>query len=150
MAVSEDLSKLADELGKLSARAKEAEGRVAAAREKNKADIKADREAARAVGEQQAQELREKAEEGRDRISNWWADMQRSWDEGVAKMRADIESRKEEHDVHKAQRRADRTEEEARFAIDFAYSAVIEAEYAILDAALARMEADDLEAPSAA
>ena len=29
-------------------------------------------------------------------------------------------------------------------AIDFAYSAVVEAEYAVLDAALARMEADDL------
>ena len=46
--------------------------------------------------------------------------------------------------MHKAQHRADRAEEEARFAIDFAYSAVVEAEYAVLDAALARMEADDL------
>ena len=49
-----------------------------------------------------------------------------------------------EHDLHKAQHHADRAEEEARFAIDFAYSAVVEAEYAVLDAALARVEADDL------
>ena len=48
------------------------------------------------------------------------------------------------HDLHKAQHHADRAEEEARFAIDFAYSAVVEAEYAVLDAALARVEADDL------
>ena len=144
MAVSKDLSKLSDELGKLAARAKEAEDRVAASRDKTKADLEADREQARAVGEQQAQALREQAEGGRDRISSAWADMQRSWDEGVAKMRADIESRKAEHDVHKAQRRADRAEDEARFAIDFAYSTVVEAEYAIYDAAIARMEADDL------
>ena len=50
MAVSEDLTKLSDELRRLSARAEEAEKRVAAAREKTKADIEADRDAARAVG----------------------------------------------------------------------------------------------------
>lgn len=149
MPASEDLSKLSDELGKLSARAKGAEDRVAAAREKTKADIEADREAARVVGEQQAQALREKAEEGGDRISNWRADVQRSWDEGVAKIRTDLDGRKAEHDVHRAQHRADRAEEEARFAIDFAYSAVVEAEYAVLDAALARIEAEDLSGESA-
>ena len=46
--------------------------------------------------------------------------------------------------MHKAQHRADRAEEEARFAIDFAYSAVVEAEYAVFDAAATRMQADDL------
>ena len=143
MAVSEDLSKLSDELRRLSARADEAEKRVAAAREKTKADIEADRDAARAAGEQQAQDLREKADEGRDRISAWWSDVQRSWDEGSQDSRR-RRFPQGEHDVHKAQHRADRAEEEARFAIDFAYSAVVEAEYAVLDAALTRMEADDL------
>lgn len=54
MAASDDLTKLAD-------RAKEAEERVAAAREKGKADLEADRDNARAVGEQQAEDLRELA-----------------------------------------------------------------------------------------
>ena len=54
MAVSDDLTKLA-------ARAKEAEERVAAAREKGKADLEADRDNARAVGEQQAEDLRDAA-----------------------------------------------------------------------------------------
>lgn len=49
MAVSEDLTKLSDELRRLSSRADEAEKRVAAAREKSKADIEADRDAARTV-----------------------------------------------------------------------------------------------------
>jgi hypothetical protein len=54
-----------------------------------------------------------------------------------------VEGRKTEHDLHEAQRRADRAEDDARFAIDFAYSAIGEAEYAVLDASLARMEADE-------
>ena len=149
MAVSEDLTKLSDEVRKLSARADEAEKRVAEAREKTKADVEADRDAARAVGEQQARALREKADEDRDRISAWWSDVQESWDEAVGKIRADVDSRKAEHDVHKARHRADRAEDEARFAIEFAYSAVVEAEYAVLDAAVKRIESDDLSEGSA-
>jgi hypothetical protein len=133
-----------NDLSKLSARAKEAEDRVAAAREKAKADVETDRENARAVGEQQAEDLREHAEEGKGQISDRWADVQRAWNDAIAGARADIQGKKEEHDLHKAQRRADRAEEDARFAIDFAYSAIVESEYAVLDAAVARREADEL------
>ena len=60
----------------------------------------------------------------------------RSWNEAIAKIRSDIKARKTEHDLHKAQRAADRAEDDAGFAIDFAYSAVVQAEYAVLDATL--------------
>ena len=136
MAASDGMSKLSDDLRKLSARAKEAEDHAAAARAKAKADIEADRDDARAVGEQQAQALREKVDEGHEHISDRWADVQRSWDERVAAIRADIEARKAEHDLHKAEHRADRAEDEAEYAIAFAYSAIVEAEYSVLDAAL--------------
>jgi hypothetical protein len=135
---------LSDDLSKLTRRAKEAEDRAAAGREKAKADLEADRDNARAVGEQQAEDLRRLAEGGKGRISARWADVQRAWNDAIAGVRADIQGGKEEHDLHKAQRRADQAEEDARFAIDFAYSAIVEAEYAGLDAALARMEADEL------
>ena len=105
---------LSDDLSKLAARTKEAEERAAAAREKAKADLEADRDNARAVGEQQAEELRERAEEGKGRISDRWADVQRSWNEAMAGVRADIQSKKEEHDLHKAQHRAERAEDDAR------------------------------------
>ena len=49
-----------------------------------------------------------------------------------------------EHDLQAAQRTAESAEEDAAFAIDYAYAAIDEAEYAVLDAALARMNADDL------
>jgi hypothetical protein len=135
---------LSDDMSKLAGRAKEAEDRAAGAQEKAKADLETDRDNARAVGEQQAEDLRELAEKGKGRISARWADVQRAWDDAVAGVRADVQGKKEEHDLHKAQRRSDRAEEDARFAIDFAYSAIVEAEYAVLDAALARTEADEL------
>jgi hypothetical protein len=43
-----------------------------------------------------------------------------------------------------AQRTADGAEADADFAVDYALAAIEEAEYAVLDATLARMEADEL------
>lgn len=46
--------------------------------------------------------------------------------------------------AHGAQRNADDAEEDAKFAIAHAYWAVEEAEYRVLDAALARKDADSM------
>ena len=43
---------------------------------------------------------------------------------------------------------ADNAEDDAAFAVEFAYGAIEEAEYAVLNAALARMEADEMVAAS--
>lgn len=133
-----------DELTKLAARAKEAEDRAAAARGKAKAELEQDVETARTSAQEQAEELRKTADARKDKISVWWHDLQRSWDEHVATIRDDIEHRRAEHDVDRAERRAKRAEDDALFAIDYAFAAITEAEYAVLDADLARMEADQL------
>ena len=39
---------------------------------------------------------------------------------------------------------ADQADDDAAFAVDYAYAAIEEAEYAVLDSELAHMEADDL------
>jgi hypothetical protein len=144
MAVSEQLTKLADELTRVAARAREAESRATAASGKAKADLEDDIDSTRASAQAQADKLRARAEESRGSISAWWTDVQKSWDAHVAGLRDRVESKKSEHDVHVAQRRAENTEADAGFAIDFAYGAVVEAEYAVLDAVLARTEADEL------
>jgi hypothetical protein len=144
MAVSDQLTKLADELTKLATRAQEAESRAAGAQSKAKADLEQDIDETRASARTQADKLRATAEERRGSISAWWADVQKSWDAHVAEIREHIEAKKEVHDVHVAQRRAENAEADAAFAIEFAYSAVVEAEYAVLDAALARTEAEEL------
>jgi hypothetical protein len=97
---------VSDELGKLAARAKEAEDRVDAAREKAKADLEEDVELTRTAVEKQNKVLRELASEEKGRISDYWNELQAAWNEIVAKVREDIEARKGEHDLHKAQRRA--------------------------------------------
>ncbi len=135
---------VSDELTKLAARAKEAEGRAAAARGKTKADLEQDVETARTSAQDQAEKLRKSADARKGKISVWWHDMQRSWDEHLAKIRDDIDQRKAEHDADRAVRRAERAADDAMFAIDYAYAAITEAEYAVLDADLARMEADEL------
>jgi hypothetical protein len=144
MAVSDQLTKLADELTKLAARAQEAENRATAARGKGKADLERDMGSARASAQTQNDKLRAKAQESQGSISSWWTDVQKSWDAHVAEARDHVETKKASHDVHVAERRAENAEADATFAIDFAYGAVVEAEYAVLDATLARSEASEL------
>jgi hypothetical protein len=137
---------LSDQLSELAARAKEAEHRGAAARDKSKAGLQADVETARASAQERAKRLRESAEANKNKLSVWWYDLQRTWNEHVAKIRDDIEGKRAEHDVDRAERRAEHRADDAAFAVEFAYSAIEEAEYAVLDAELARMEADELSA----
>ena len=143
MPLSDQLTKLSDELTKLAARANEAEARAKAAHDETKADLEQDIDSARASAQAQADKLRATTEESKGNISAWWTGVQRSWDERAAQVREHVDSKKAEHDVRTAQRRADNAEADATFAIDFAYATVVEAEYAVLDAALARIESDE-------
>ena len=150
MAVSDQLTKLSDELTKLAARAQEAEARATSARGEARDDLEQEVKSARASASARADELRATAEERKGSISAWWTDVQKSWDRHVADARGHLEAKKEQHDVRAARGRAENAEADAEFAIDFAYSAVVEAEYAVLDAALARKEADELAATAGA
>jgi hypothetical protein len=59
---------LSDQLSKLAARAKETEGRVAAAKSKAHAQLEQDVKAARESAQTQADELRKTAEADKDKI----------------------------------------------------------------------------------
>jgi hypothetical protein len=137
-----------DELTKLAARAKEAEDRTAAARSKAKADLERDVETARTSAQAQADKLRQSAEENKGKLSAWWHDLERSWNEHIAKIHDDVDHRRAEHDVERARSYADNAEDDAVFAVQYAYAAIEEAEYAVLDATLARKEADELSTSS--
>jgi hypothetical protein len=125
-------------LDKLAARAKEAREHADAARGKARADLEQDVKTARASAQAQADKLRESAEANKGKISVWWNDVERSWPEHIAKAREDIDRKRAEHSADKAERIAQNAEEDAAFAVDYAYAAIEEAEYAVLDAVLAR------------
>jgi len=139
MALSEQLTRLAD-------RAKETEDRYAAAQAKAKVNLEQDVKEARESAQEQADALDTAIDQGKDKVSAWWTNVQRSWNEQMADMHRDIDEKRATHDLKAAQRRADSAEEDAGFAVELAYGAVVEAEYAVLDAALARVQADELAA----
>ena len=101
---------LSDQLGKMATKAKEAEDRTAAAQDKAKCDPEQDVEQARATAQDQADSLRESADGSKGRISAWWHDVQKAWNEHLAAMREDIEDRKAERNADRAQENADRAE----------------------------------------
>jgi hypothetical protein len=135
---------VSDQLSSLSTHAKQAEDHVAAARGKAKAQLEADVKKASDSAQAQAVELRKKVDASKGKVSAWWDDTQRTWNNHIADARKDIDKRRAEHDLKRAQRNADVAEDDASFAIDFAYAAIDEAEYAVLDAVLARMQAEEL------
>jgi DNA primase large subunit len=141
---------LSDDLTRLATRAKEAETRVAGVREEARADLEQDVASARESAQEQADKLRHATEKSKAGISGRLSDVQRSWNEHISRVREDLEDKRAKHDVQVAQRRADDAEAYASFATDLAYSAVVEAEYAALDAVLARMDADEMSEEAAA
>ena len=134
---------LSDQLSKLSARAKEAEDRVAAATTEASAELDQEVEKAGESARAQSDELRKTVEADLDAYSAWWAGVQRSWDDHIAEIRRNISDKKAEHDAKAANRRADVAENDAAFAVDFALGAIQEAEYAVLYAIQARRGAEE-------
>src|SRR5215207_4405510 len=82
---------LSDQLTKLAARAKEAEDHAAAAQAKASADLEQDVEVARGSAQAQAEALRESADAAQGKISDWWNDVQKTWNEHVATVRENID-----------------------------------------------------------
>src|SRR5262249_19910926 len=117
---------LSDQLNKLAARVKELEDRAAAAQAKDRSELESDVAEARKAAEAQGKALQKSADKGKDKISVWWHNVQRSWDEHLADIRKHVDDRRAAHDVKAAQRAAESADEDASFAIDYALAAIEE------------------------
>jgi len=137
VSASEQLDKLAD-------RAKQSEENIAHAKEEGQAELRARVQQARESSEKHAAELKSGVGGAKAKASKWWTDVQDDWNKHIDKIRKDIDNRKEEHDLKRAEHHAEHREDDAVAAVAFAYAAFEEAEYAVLDAILAREEADQL------
>jgi hypothetical protein len=135
---------LSDQLTKLAAQTREFEDNASKAQSKSEADLRASVAKAHAFAQAQGDMLRKRANASKADISSWWEDVQRSWNDHLSAVRKDVEHRHAVHDVHSAKKQADRADDDAAFAIDYASAALIEAEYAVLDAALAHKHLDEL------
>jgi hypothetical protein len=143
---------LSESLEALAARVKVLEDSAAATFEADRAKLEKrrleiDEAFTSEVGELESA-VREAAEAGR----TWWNETKASMKRPLDEVRARVEKRQSEHEVHRAQRHAEAAEEDAAAAIEVAAYFLNVAEYAVVDAALARMAADDLapESPTGA
>jgi hypothetical protein len=81
-----------------------------------------------------------------DETRTWWNDTRQSIDLRVAELRAERDEHRAAHDLKRAERRAEDAEDDAAYAVDFALQMLDEAEYAVADAILARIDADEVAA----
>jgi hypothetical protein len=140
---------LSQSLGDLAARVKVLEDSATATFEADRTKLEQRRHEIDDAIKTDASELdsavREAAQAGR----TWWNDTKTSMKRPLDEVRSRVETRQSEHELHRALRAASAAEEDAAAAIEVAAYFLNIAEYAIIDATLARMAADDLAAKPA-
>ncbi len=135
---------LSEQLADLSARAKKAEEDAAAARREAREKIQERVEQIEGDVQKRTAPLNAAATQAKDTLEGQWADLQETTRRQRAKLKADIDAKKAELDAKRAERKAEDAEDNATLAISFAYDAVEYAEAAVLEAVIARTDADAL------
>jgi hypothetical protein len=141
--VKEITMALSNQLAQLTARAKEAEDRLAASREQARDRLEQEVDRARETTQTRTEKLHGEIAAAGDRATEWADNLRRSWNQHVEQVRTRMKADKSRMDAKMAEADAKDAEDYAAFAIDFAYTAIEEAEYACLYAVLARQSADD-------
>jgi hypothetical protein len=137
---------LSEQLTELAARAKRSEDFVNAASAKNRAYLDDQRETLKKSIAKGKARMNADAAVAQDTTRTWWNDARQSIDTRVAELRAERDEHRAAHDLKRAERRAEDAEEDAAYAVDFALQMLDEAEYAVADAILARIDVDELAA----
>jgi vacuolar-type H+-ATPase subunit I/STV1 len=146
MSLSEQLDKASAQLKRLSDRASTAEADANALKAKNKAALEQKVNAAQADARKASDDLKASAKEAKDETTQWWGQVQENWKSHIAKVRKNAEQDKAYMKADQAEMRAELAEDNAAAAVDFAYAAIEEAEYQVLNAAMARADAEDAKA----
>jgi hypothetical protein len=137
---------LSDALEQLAEQARAIEQNVREAEADQRAQLEAKAAEARKTADEHAEQVRSKEKGAAEGAARSWARLQHQWDEHVARLRRSLDEAKANLDVTIAAKRAESAELDAMDAIDFATSALDEAQYAVLNAEILRMEADQLAA----
>jgi hypothetical protein len=136
------MKRVSDSLADLSRRAKSAEDSADAARAETR-ELLADRVAkARSEAERQAEQLHATTIAAEQDATDRWAQVQADWKDHVRTMRAHVQDKQTARDAKRTDKRAAYAEDYAEAAVAMAIAAIEEAEYAVLDATLARADAE--------
>jgi ribulose 1,5-bisphosphate carboxylase large subunit-like protein len=135
---------LSQQLSDLSVRAKKAETDVTTAKTEERSKIEARVQKLQADAAARTAKVDAAAAAAKDKTVEQWTTLQKQIKAHNERVRADIAANKAEHEAARAQRKAGRAEDNAAAAIAFAYDAIDYAESAVLDAVMARSDADTL------
>jgi len=133
---------LSESLAELSAKAKAAEDAAAAAREEGREKREARLADLRSSAKRRQAQLEQAATEVKEGATSRWNEFRSAVKAHNERVTSDLDARKQASDEKRAQRRAEWAEQDASAAIGFAVFAIEQAEYAVLDAIIARDEAD--------
>jgi hypothetical protein len=137
---------VSDSFTELRRQVEEADQSVKAAASQDKEALEAKVEEARKRADTHATELRARGQEASGKAGSQWQTIQGDWDQHTQRMRERIDAKKASVKADVATDDAEWAEADALLAIDFAAEAIDEAQYAVLAALRARMDAEVLAA----
>ena len=137
---------LSESLDELAARVKMLEASATATFEADRVKLEQRRHEIDEAFKEDVSEFESNVRDATEAGRTWWDETKASMKRPLDEVRARIDKRQSEHELHRAQRQADAAEEDAAAAIAVAKYYLNVAEYSAVDAALARMAADDLAA----
>ena len=136
--------RLSEQLADLSVRAKSAEDAAAAARKEAHDKIVARRRQAHEAATAAIAKVNDQIAGIGDSAAKDWSALRAKVAADMAALKADVVQKKHDHDVRRAEKRADEMEWEAELAIDYAVASIEQAKLAVLDAIDARIEAEEV------
>ena len=135
--------RLSEQLADLSVRAKSAEQALDSAEKEAHDKVVARKEQAHAAATKAVEKVNQDIKSANDTATRNWGAVKAKIADDVNHLKANVAHAKHEHDVKRAQNKADRLEWEAGFAIDYAIAAVEQARLAVLDAVDGRLAAEE-------
>ena len=140
---------LSDSLEKLATRVKVLEDSATAGFEADRAKLEQRRHEIDEAFATEIGEFDSAVREADEADRTWWKETKASMRRPLDEIRARVEKRQSQHELHHAVRHAEAAEEDAADAIEVAAYSLNVAEYAVIDAELARMTAENLAAAPA-
>ncbi|SRR6266704_488990 len=135
---------LSDRLMDLATRTKNLEDAAAATKARNRAKLEQQREALHSKMTTEAKGIQSSAGKAEADARSWWNDTTVRFEQRRAELRTKMDEQRTERKVERAKNNADDAEDYASDMVTWAAYAIDAAEYAVIDAAIARSEADEL------
>jgi hypothetical protein len=132
---------LSEQLADLSARAKSAEDMVAEARAETQEKVAARRAQLHAATSEALNKVKAEVKDVGEDASATRAGLKAKVQQDLNHLKEKVAEKRHEHDVKRAERNAERLEEEATFAIDYAIASIENAKLAVIDAVAGRLQA---------